>query len=155
MRADILNAFLLGAMHTLSAETKGPVQRTGLNLDGSDQIHDEVTVYIALVGGLRGVVLVGMPTETARRIASTMMGESLPELTEMGFSALAELGNQTAGRAMIELERVGFTCDITPPTIMIGQRARISTLGLPRFVIPLETPDGPLHIHVAADVVPV
>ncbi len=149
MRADVLNAFLEAASKVIAQETKAPVKRTGLLMDPSDQVSDEVTVYVALVGQVRGMVLVGMPTATARGIAANMVGEPQPELTEMGLSALAELGNLIAGGSCIELEKLGLPSDITPPTIMIGRRSRVSTLGLHRFVIPLSTAAGDVRVHVA------
>jgi chemotaxis protein CheX len=155
MKAEVLNAFLNGAANSLAQETKAPVRRTGLHMDASDQVSDEVTVYVAMVGRVRGMILVGMPSVTARLIAGSMVGEPQKELTEMGLSAIAELGNLIAGGAAIELEKAGISpCDITPPTIMIGRRSRISTLGLPRFIIPLSTVHGDLNIHVAVDVLP-
>lgn len=154
MKAEILNAFLNGAVNSLRQESKGQVFRTGLSLDPTDQVTDEVTVYVALVGEVRGMVLVGMSMVTARGLAGGMVGEVQPELTEMGLSALAELGNLIAGGSIIELENtLGLVGDITPPTIMIGHRSRLSTLGLPRFVIPLHSVHGPINIHVAVDVV--
>lgn len=152
MKAEILNAFLSAATNSMSKEIQSEVKRTGLRLDSSDHVTDEVTVYLSLVGPVRGMVLVGMSVPTARSMATVMVGEPQEELTEMGLSALAEMGNLIAGGACIELERVGLNADITPPTIMIGVRSRISTLGVPRYVIPLATKHGPINIHVAVDV---
>lgn len=152
MNADILNAFLRATSNIVSREAKVSVRRSGLLLDPTDQVTDEVTVYVALVGTTRGMTLLGMATNTARQIAGAMIGEQQPELTELGLSALAELGNLIAGGATVELEKLGLQTDITPPTIMIGQKARLSTLALPRFVIPLVSPFGELHLHVAVDV---
>ena len=154
MRAEILNAFLSATGNVIAKETGAPVHRSGLLMDPSDQVLDEVTVYVALVGRVRGMVLVGMSTTVARRIASDMVGEPQLELSEMGFSALAELGNLVAGGACMELDQLGLSSDITPPTIMLGSRSRVSTLGLPRFVIPLQMKHGPMNIHVAVDVLP-
>lgn len=155
MKAEVLNAFLGAAMKILRSETHGPVRRTGLFLDQSDQVSDPVTVYVALVGGLRGMVLVGMSTQTARGLAGAMLGQSQPELSEMGMSALAELGNLISGGAAAEVEATGLTYDITPPTLMIGRKLRISTLALSRFVIPLQTDHGVVNLQVAADIQPV
>lgn len=149
MKAEVLNAFLDAASKVIAQETKAPVRRTGLLMEPSDQVSDEVTVYVALVGQVRGMVLVGMPTAVARQIAANMVDDAQPELTEMGLSALAELGNQIAGGSCIELENLGLPTDITPPTIMIGRRSRVSTLGLRRFVIPLSTICGDVRVHVA------
>jgi chemotaxis protein CheX len=152
MNADILNAFLRATANIVAREARISVRRSGLLLDPDDQVRDEVTVYVALVGTTRGLTLLGMATNTARQIASAMIGEPQIELNELGLSALAELGNLIAGGATVELEKLGLQTDITPPTIMIGQKARLTTLALPRFVIPLESQYGPLHLHVAVDV---
>lgn len=154
MKAEVLNAFLDAAKNALTTEAHANVQRTGLYLDPSDSITDEYTVYVALVGEVRGLMLIGMAAETARGVASEMIGEPLPELNELGLSALAELGNLVAGGATVGLERLALACDITPPTLMIGRRSRISTLGLRRFVIPLKTRHGPIRLHVAVDLMP-
>lgn len=152
MNADVLNAFLAPAATSLAQEIHSEVKRVGLHLDPSEHVTDEVTVYLSFVGPVRGMLLLGMSLTTARAMASTMVGEPLQELTEMGLSALAELGNLIAGGACIELEKLGLAADITPPTVMIGSRTRISTLGVNRFVIPLVTREGPLALNVAIDI---
>lgn len=153
MKAEILNAFFVGASYAIAREFKTPVQRTGLHVDPSDVVSDEIIVYIAFVGQVRGMILIGMSTAMGRQLAGTMLGEPQPELTEMGMSALAELGNLVAAGAAMELERLSLPCDIAPPTLMIGRRSRLSTLGLPRFVIPLATGFGEMRVHVAVDIV--
>jgi CheY-specific phosphatase CheX len=64
------------------------------------------------------------------------------------------MGNLIAGGACVELEKIGLRADITPPTIMIGSKSRISTLGVERFVVPLATKHGAVNLHVAVDVQP-
>lgn len=69
MKAEILNAFLRASTRCLEQETHGPVQRLGLDLDDSDHVSYEVNVYVALVGQLKGMCMVSMSLETARRLA--------------------------------------------------------------------------------------
>lgn len=152
MKAEILNAFLAAASNSMAKEVQSPVKRTGLYRDPAEHVTDEVIVYLSLVGSVRGMILVGTTFVTARALAATMVGEPQEELNEMGLSALAEMGNLIAGGACIELEKIGLSSDITPPTIVIGSRSRISTLGVARFVIPLLTKHGPINLHVAVDV---
>jgi len=149
MNAAILNAFLNAASISLRRESRGPIQRNGLHMDSSEHVTDEVTVYLSMVGSLRGMLLVSMSAATARILAENMVGEPQPELTEMGLSAIAELGNLIAGGSCIELEKLGIRTDITPPTLMLGRKSRLSTLGLPRFIIPLSTQSGNVNLHVA------
>lgn len=153
MKAEILNAFLAAASNSMAQEIQSAIKRTGLLMDPSEHVTDEVTVYLSLVGSVRGMVLVGMSLSTARSVGSAMVGEPQEELTEMGLSALAEMGNLIAGGACVELEKIELRADVTPPTIMIGTRSKISTLGAHRFVMPLATKHGPINLHVAVDVV--
>ncbi|MBY6276196.1 MAG: chemotaxis protein CheX [Symbiobacterium thermophilum] len=152
MKLEVINAFLTAARHSLSQELQSEIKRTGLFVDPSENAIDEVAVYLSFVGQVRGTMLLGFDLTTARKIASAMVREPLAELTEMGLSALAELGNLIAGCTCIELEQLGFSADISPPTIMIGARSRISTLGIRRVVLPLATQHGHFNLHVAVDI---
>lgn len=152
MKLEVVNAFLTAARHSLSQELQSEIKRVGLFVDPSENTIDEVVIYLSFVGQVRGTMLLGLDLSTARKIASAMVSEPLTELTEMGLSALAELGNLVAGGTCIELEKLGLTADISPPTIMIGARSRISTLGISRVVLPLATRHGRLNLHVAVDV---
>ena len=152
MKPEVINAFLTAARHSLSQELQSEIKRVGLFVDPAENAIDEVVVYLSFVGQVRGTMLLGLDLTTARKIASTMVSEPLTELTEMGLSALAELGNLVAGGTCIELEKLGLSADISPPTIMIGARFRISTLAISRVVLPLATRHGRLNLHVAVDV---
>jgi len=152
MTVEVLNAFLFAASHSLSQELQTAIKRTGLRLETTDHVTDEVIVYLSFVGKVRGALLLGMSLSTARAMAAFMVSEPMEGLTEMGLSALAELGNLVAGGTCIELEKIGLRADITPPTIMIGSRSRISTLGANRFVIPLASKHGNLSLHVAVEI---
>lgn len=152
MQADILNAFLKGSVRCFEQETGAPVQRIGLDMDASEHVSYDVNVYVALVGEVQGMCMVSMSLAVARGLAGRMMGEPLVELNEIALSALAEVGNLVSGGATVQLGGMGLFCDITPPMLMIGKRSRISTLGLPRFIIPLMTDVGQIDIQVAAEV---
>ena len=153
MKAEVLNAFLHASINCLAKETQAPVRRLGLTLDANDQVSHDVNVYVAFVGTVRGNCFISMERTTARKLVGRMLGEEERELSEMAFSALAEIGNLIAGGACMTLDRMGHPCDITPPGLMIGNRSRVSTLGLPRFIIPLETCAGQVDIQVAIDII--
>ncbi|MEW8977163.1 MAG: chemotaxis protein CheX [Symbiobacterium sp.] len=152
MKAEVVNAFLAAAKHNLAQELKSEIKRTGLRVEASAHVTDEVVIYLSFVGQVRGSLLLGLNLATARTIAATMVSEPMEELTEMGLSALAELGNLVAGGACTELEKIGLSADITPPTIMIGPQTRISTLGVSRVVVPLACQHGRLNLHLSIDV---
>jgi chemotaxis protein CheX len=130
------------------------VERRGLSVLPNVTLLDQVTIGVSVVGQVRGVVMLGMSSETARQIVSVMAGKPESELSEMGLSALAELGNSAVGHAVLLLEGMGLSADITPPTISLGGNSHVTTFGLPSFVMPLSTQQGSVNLHVAVDLPP-
>jgi chemotaxis protein CheX len=78
-----------------------------------------------------------------------MMGEGFQELSALAQSGIAELGNVITGRASMKLSQAGYEATISPPSLVLGANAAISTLDTPRLVVPLESQFGPVHIHLA------
>ena len=89
----------------------------------------EVTVLIGLSQDIRGNVAYGLSDECARNIASTMMGGMpVPQFDEMAQSAISELVNMVTANAATNLESLGKSVNISPPTLITGENitARIS-----------------------------
>jgi chemotaxis protein CheX len=78
-----------------------------------------------------------------------MLGEKIEELDGLAQSGIAELGNVITGRASMNLSKAGFESNISPPSLVIGSGASISTLDTPRLVVPLRTTYGEVMIHLA------
>ena len=78
-----------------------------------------------------------------------MIGEAVPDLDEMGQSAIAELANVITGQAGIQLESAGFASDMSPPVLIMGMGATIATFNLTRVIVPVTTAAGPFNIDVA------
>lgn len=152
MDAKLVNPFWHAARRTLESEAGGAVERGALLLEQSNRLSDEVTVLLGVVGNPQGMALFGMSRQTAKTLASTMMGGAdVHMLDELVISAVAELGNVIAGGALVELEREGFKADIVPPSVLIGADAQISTLRIPRIGIPLHTRAGQVIIYIALE----
>ena len=100
MKAEFVNPFITAAADVLNAETKGRTSCKGnLRLDHGSETSQEVTAMVGLTGGVRGVVMLAMPEDVARKIYGAMVGEDDPELDEMEHSALGELCNMITGQA--------------------------------------------------------
>ncbi|MAG37040.1 MAG: chemotaxis protein CheX [Dehalococcoidia bacterium] len=149
MQASLANPFLAAALEVLEQETGLTVSRGGLTVVRSQTLGQDVTVLIAVTGAAEGIVLYGMSEDTAKGIVSTMMGEPCETFDELAESGIAELGNVITGRASAGLEQAGLSVTISPPTVIRGQTTEISTLDLPRLVVPLETEVGPVVMGVA------
>lgn len=152
MKAEILNAFLQAATDTLRTETGDEVSRGALAAVSAPRLTDEVTVFLAAVGSPKGLVLYGMSRKTTLAIAGAMVSQEFPAVNDLVLSGVAELGNVITGRAIMHLAQMGYDCDITPPSVMVGQGAYFSTLGITRIQIPIVTRFGTFHVYTALQV---
>ncbi|HHH83531.1 MAG TPA: chemotaxis protein CheX [Chloroflexi bacterium] len=149
MNVKFMNPFLEAAKEVLQAETQVTVTRGTLSLEKSDLTGHEVTVILSLVGEVQGVVLYGLSIQTSLALVSRIMGQAFTSFDDLARSGIAELGNVITGQASIRLAEAGFASNITPPTLVQGKGAKISTLQFPRIVVPLMTEVGVLTVHIA------
>ncbi len=149
MNVKFLNPFLDAAADVLKIEAGIRITRGDLSLEKSPYQTDDVTVVISLVGGVIGTVFYSMSYTTATFLASKMMGEELGEFNSLAQSGIAELGNVITGSASVRLSDAGFEATISPPTLLLGRGATISTLDFPRLVLPLDGECGRISIHLA------
>ncbi len=150
IRAEFVNPFIQAAHDVMRAELQiQDLGRGDLALQSTSYTSDEVTVMVGVVGELQGVVLYGMSERTAKNMVSSMLGEIYPVFDRTVESAIAELGNVVTGAASQELEKAGFSCRLTPPMVVTGRGAIISTISIQRLVVPIVCQLGSLTIHVA------
>ena len=149
MNVKFLNPFLDAAADVLFAEANITSSRGSISLQKSALTSSEVTVLISIIGQIQGVVLFGMSTPTSLAIVSRIVDQQFDELNGLAQSGIAELGNVISGKATINLSNSGYQTTISPPTLVIGRGAQISTLDFSRIVVPLETKVGPIMIHLA------
>ena len=149
MDVKFLNPFVEAAFEVLQAETGLRISRGELSLEKASYYTDEVTVIISLVGRVEGNVFYSLAQATAVVLASRMLGEPLNEFNTLAQSGIAELGNVITGRASVKLSEAGYNSTISPPALLLGKGAIISTLDMARLVVPLESEQGTVKIHLA------
>ncbi len=149
MKVEFINPFVKAAIDVLRSELGGEVGRGKLHLETSANSSHDVAVMIGLTGEAQGVVLYGMPLATARNIVGKMMGQDCQEFDALAQSGIAEMGNVITGLASRGLAESGYSCNITPPTLIVGKNTMIGTLDIPRLVLPLTTECGVVEIHLA------
>lgn len=149
MNVKYLIPFIEAAYEVVLAESGYKMKRGQLSLDKGPYMTDEVTVILSLVGDVVGTVFYSLSSETALKIVSVILDEPFKELDTLAQSGIAELGNVITGRASVKLSQTGYESTISPPTLMIGSGAVISTLDLPRLVVPLDSDAGKMMIHLA------
>lgn len=149
MNVKFLNPFVEAAFEVIEAETGFKIMRGELGLEKDAYVTDDITVIISLIGQVEGNVFYSMPVVTALALSSRMLGEKLPEFDALAQSGVAELANVITGRASVKLAESGFQSTISPPTMLQGRGARISTLDYARLLVPLSGECGKLAIHLA------
>ena len=149
MNVKFLNPFLEAIHEVLKTETGIDANKGDLQLEKGPYTTDDITVIIALVGGVEGMVFYSLTKETSICLVSKMMGEELSEFDSLAQSGIAELGNVITGRASVKLSVAGFEATISPPTLLIGKGSQVSTLDCPRLIIPLSSNVGTITVHLA------
>lgn len=149
MRVQLVNCYVRAAADVIAQETGSPVKRGGVRLERDAFTSEEVTAIVGVNGAMGGSFYLSMSEATALNLVSSMMGQPMTEFDELAQSGIAELANVVAGAASVGLADLGYTTNITPPLLLLGANAKISSVEIQRLVVPLTTNHGAVHVHVA------
>jgi chemotaxis protein CheX len=147
-KVQIINQYVNAAANVLSKELGAPVTRNGLELEANPYTSEEITAVIGVSGSFAGSVYLAMAERTALGIVSIMIGQEMAVFDDLAQSGIAELANVVAGAAGVALSEHGHATDLTPPLLLVGAGARLSS-ELQRLVVPLQTIAGTIRLHVA------
>lgn len=111
--------------------TKIVFEEAGFEITTTDtiktSISTEVVANIGITGDLKGFLNLKSDISSASNFIKKMLANfGMHPEEEKGFGqfhkeAMGELLNQISGRSMMLLEKKGYCCDITPPTLIIGE----------------------------------
>lgn len=94
-----------------------------------------ITILVGLTDQLRGNIAYNMTEQTAMQIASKMMmGMPVATLDDLAQSAISELTNMVTGNAATSFEKEGLRVDISPPSLVIGEKFRVKVSST-KFII--------------------
>ena len=152
MKAEFLNPFVksvIGIIGDTISET--PVKGKIFLRKKYPYKTEDVAIIVGIAGKISGQLVLSLTDECARGIAAVMlMEEQVPELDEFAQSALAEMSNMITANATIGLCEAGYTCDITPPTVITGKQMEISCKEeIKTIVIPLELSVGKVDVNIS------
>lgn len=152
MKVEFLNPFLKSIVDILQATiSEAPVKGKIFLREKYPYKTAEVAIIVGITGKVSGQVVISMTMPCAKGIAAMMlMEESVPELDEYAQSALAELANMITANATIGLSEAGYHCDITPPSVITGQKLEISCQEhIKTVVIPMDVSFGAMEINLS------
>jgi chemotaxis protein CheX len=146
---EVAQAFVKAAKGVLEQELGGDVGRGSISIERGDFEAGEVTAVVGVTGALSGAVMYRMSEGTALAIVGRMMGQKFDELDALARSGVGELGNVITGRAGVLLEQAGVSADIAPPMLIVGRGGLMSSLDIPRLLVPLHTSAGTIDLQIA------
>jgi chemotaxis protein CheX len=149
MSVQVVNRYAQSALNVISKETGMPVSRGSDIVEGNPYTTEDVTAVIGVSGMLRGSIYLSMSEPTALKLISSIIGQDVDELDDLGQSGIAEMANVIAGAAGINLAEEGIATTINPPLVLVGRGARLSTVEIQRLVVVLTTSHGDVRLHVA------
>ncbi|SHJ04419.1 chemotaxis protein CheX [Geosporobacter subterraneus DSM 17957] len=150
MKAELINPFIKASKDILMQMAMIPFELGKIYLKESPFMAQNVAILIGVTGGLKGQVIINMGEETAKKIASGMMGGMpVDSFEEIAKSAISELGNMIMGNTATLLYNEGITIDITPPTLLTGEKLSVSNGHLKTLCIPLISDGAVIEIEIA------
>jgi chemotaxis protein CheX len=137
MDAEIINPFIQAAQAVLKTLCNDEPVLGKIYLKKSSFLANQIIIVIGIVGKIRGQVCFELSQETAKNIATVMMGGfTVNGMDEISKSAISEMGNMIMGNTCSLLGQKSIQVDITTPSLMLGDNIEISNR-LPTIAIPL------------------
>lgn len=99
-----------------------------LKLVKNHRLDGCIVIVIWMTGDFNGRFVFSMARETARKIASIMMGHELDALNDMGKSAIAEMSSMILGRSGILYADRNINVKISYPSMVEGDHIDIIPL---------------------------
>ena len=149
MRVEYINPFVEAAFNVLREVLQSDIQRGELYLKAASQPILGVATIVGLAGDVEGRVLFDMDQSTSLAIASTMNGEQIATLDELGKATITELANMITAQAVTKLFDLGFKFDLTPPAIFTGDNMQVTDTEVEALIVPIDTGMGKIEINVA------
>jgi chemotaxis protein CheX len=113
------------------------IERKNISLVGATFSYEGVLINLAMIGSIKGIILIGMNIDSAKSFASKMMmGMEVKNFDGLAQSAISEMGNMVCANACIQFSKIGIEgLNISPPTIMMSQGGGHATLPVPQTVV--------------------
>lgn len=153
MNVEYINPFIEASQSVLMMMTGNKPILGQVYLRKSPFQSDNIAVIVGLTGKIRGQVVISLSTKTALIVASAMMGGMpVTELDDISKSAISELANMIMGNTATILASRGVGIEITPPSLLIGEKIVIAPSNMKTVCVPLELlNDARIEIDVSLE----
>ncbi len=148
MKPNISEAFSVSVKEVLTNLCQCELQVGKSKMRNISQTLDEITILIEVTGKLRGQILYIMDQKFALELASMMIGIPISEMDELGMSAISEIGNIITGSSMTKLSELGFYCETTIPSVILGKDEPLHVIESIGLTIPINIDIGNFMIGI-------
>ena len=149
MKIQYISPFVNASFSVLESVLGMKPEKGQVSMRPSLFTSQQCNILTGVTGSIHGQVIYGMSLVMADRVASIMLGQTIRTFDQLAASAIAELGNMITGNASTLLTEAGFSCDITPPSVVRGTNIKMTTLDIPALVVPLCLEIGQIELTVS------
>lgn len=149
MDAKYINTILETFNVTLEQFGVHNIKRCNIQKKNTMFLNLELSTMICFQGQVQGDIALSMPLDTAKRLASIMIGMSITSIDDMAKSAVGELSSMIAGSSATKLSSYGLSTKISPPRVILGN-AEINSFET--IAIDFETDLGKIELNIGLNI---
>ena len=150
MDAKLVNPFIDALVAVMPQMGFDVPKRTKMSVKSQTGASLGVSIIVGFTKGLRGNVVYNLSEDAAKFIASKMMmGMPVEALDEMAQSALSEMSNMLTANAATNLAAMGYTVDISTPSLTVGQDFQIKISNENYLVVDMDLGGQIMELNIA------
>ncbi len=141
--AEIAKAFISAAANTLSTMAGITPEAGTLFVKQNHDAFGEFSAVIGVTGEHKGSICLTFTREGALYAARAMLGDAVEDLEQDAVDTVGEISNMVSGQARAILAEQGVVLQGSTPTIITGEKHRITHLSkTPVLCIPFTMQEG-------------
>lgn len=149
MDAKLVNPFL-DALVTVMPQMGFTVPvRSRMDVQNQMMKSLGVSVIVGFTKEIRGNVVYNMTEDTAKFIATKMMGMEVSAFDDMAQSAISELSNMLTANAATNLAAMGYEVDISTPSLSTGKNFQIKISSEQYLVVAMDLGGYTIELNIA------
>lgn len=148
MKAEYINSFYNATKEVFKLILDQEVKIGELQVIKGLSTNKDANIMLGVTGDLKGTVFFSFTKDMTLEMVEIMAGMEIDEIDVFASSALGEIANIISGNAVTNLSSYEYTCDITPPQIILGEHKSISTSNKKALLLPINTSIGEFSISI-------
>ena len=123
MEAQFSNYFIDAWYTILESFSSRQIMSADIKPPQEALIDRDILVLMGLIGDINGQICMSMDADTGKSLASEMLGGlEITDVDELVTSAVGEMCNMIMGNVCANISLINTNVDITPPTVLAGQK---------------------------------